>query len=168
MTTTWQQFSAEVPAFAAAIRSRLEANRHHIIATVRENGAPRVSGIEVVFRGPHLTLGSMPGTAKARELRRDGRYALHAHPGDGSMEGGDAKIAGVAVEVADPGELAELMAADETSVPVELFRLELGEATLSSLDYELEAMIIETWHPGTGVVRYARYQDRPAERLEPD
>ncbi|GGQ05268.1 hypothetical protein [Streptosporangium pseudovulgare] len=32
---------------------------------------------------------------KARDLQRDGRCAIHAHPG----KDGDAKVAGVAVEV---------------------------------------------------------------------
>ena len=59
---------------------------------------PRVSGTEVVFRGDDLFLGSMWHAVKARDLQRDGRFAIH-RPGAPEMVGGDTKLSGVAVEV---------------------------------------------------------------------
>src|SRR2546421_4917658 len=96
---TWEEFSAEAPQLAGAARRAFEAAKHHVLATLRRDGSPRVSGTEVDFWGPHLSIGSLWRAVKARDLQRDGRFALHANPGDGSMEGGDAKVAGVAVEV---------------------------------------------------------------------
>jgi len=93
---TWEEFAREAPELAAAVRARFTATKHHVLATLRRDGSPRVSGTEVDFRGADLTLGSMSGARKASDLRRDGRFALHANPGDGSMAFGDAKLAGVA------------------------------------------------------------------------
>ena len=98
---TWEQFSSEAPDLAKAVRARFEATKHHVISTLRRDGSPRVSGTEVEFRGPELILGSMWQAVKARDLQRDGRFALHSNPGDGSLDGGDAKISGRAVEVTD-------------------------------------------------------------------
>ena len=102
----WGRLADEAPELAGAVQARLTATKHHVLATLRQDGSPRVSGTEVQLRGPELTIGSMPGAIKARDLQRDGRFALHANPGDGTMEGGDAKVAGVAVEVTDEAELA--------------------------------------------------------------
>ena len=102
----WGRLADEAPELAGAVQARLTATKHHVLATLRQDGSPRVSGTEVQLRGPELTIGSMPDAIKARDLQRDGRFALHANPGDGTMEGGDAKVAGVAVEVTDEAELA--------------------------------------------------------------
>ncbi|MEV6097105.1 pyridoxamine 5'-phosphate oxidase family protein [Nocardia sp. NPDC051981] len=81
------------------MRARFEATRHHVLATIRHDGAPRVSGTEVEFTEEDLTFGSIADAVKVRDLQRDGRCALHANPGDGSMGGGDGKVSGIAVEI---------------------------------------------------------------------
>lgn len=97
---TWQQFEREAGELASVVRARFEASKSHVLATLRKDGSPRVSGTEVDFQGPDLSFGSMLGAVKAQDLRRDGRCAIHAHPHDD----GDAKVAGVAVEITDPDE----------------------------------------------------------------
>ncbi|WP_046469043.1 pyridoxamine 5'-phosphate oxidase family protein [Allosalinactinospora lopnorensis] len=153
MTTTWRQFADEAPDLAAAVRARFEAAKHHVLATLRKDGAPRVSGTEVSYHGPDLAIGSMPGALKARDLQRDGRFGLHANPGDGSMEGGDAKISGIAVEVTDPAELAEY-AMDAPPGPFHLFRLLLTDAVVTSV--EEDRLVIRAWRPGRGVTEFRR------------
>ncbi|HEV3401161.1 MAG TPA: pyridoxamine 5'-phosphate oxidase family protein [Acidimicrobiales bacterium] len=154
-TVTWEEFAAEAPELAAAVRARFEAARHHVLATLRSDGAPRVSGTEVQLRDGELTLGSMYGAVKALDLRRDGRFALHANPGDGSMTGGDAKVGGIAEEVV--GEELERYA-DEGNPPgsFHLFRLRLAEAVLTSLHPDGDRLVIESWRPGEGVARRER------------
>ncbi len=151
----WQQFAAEAPELAAAIRSRFEAARHHVMATLRADGAPRVSGTEVGFQGDDVTVGSMYRSVKARDLQRDGRFALHSNPGDASMAGGDAKVAGVAEEVVGE-ELDRYTDDSNPSGPFHLFRLRLGEAVLTSVHPDGDRLVIETWRPGEGVVRRER------------
>ena len=72
---TWKQFESEAPEFAAVIRTRFEAAETHVLATLRRDGSPRVSGSEVAFQGADLSFGSMLNAVKARDLQRDGRCA---------------------------------------------------------------------------------------------
>jgi len=46
---TWAQFESEAGQFAAMVRARFEAAETHILATLRKDGSPRVSGSEVAF-----------------------------------------------------------------------------------------------------------------------
>ncbi|MFF4338487.1 hypothetical protein ACFY00_00955 [Kitasatospora sp. NPDC001540] len=70
--TTWQEFEQQAPDLAPRIRARFTAHRHHVLATLKRDGSPRVSGTEVDFRGGELFLGSMAGAVKAADLRVDG------------------------------------------------------------------------------------------------
>jgi hypothetical protein len=127
-----------------------------VLATLRRDGSPRVSGSEVQFHERDLVAGSMPDSVKARDLRRDGRFALHANPGDGSMDGGDAKLAGRAVEVTDPDVLARYAGETSPPEPFHLFRFELDEVVLTSLHPDGDRLVIETWRPGKPVARVER------------
>ncbi|HEY3873118.1 MAG TPA: pyridoxamine 5'-phosphate oxidase family protein [Actinocrinis sp.] len=148
---TWKQFEHEAPEFAAQVRARFEATKHHVLATLRRDGSPRVSGTEVEFAGDDLTLGSMPGAVKARDLQRDPRFALHANPGDGSMDAGDAKLAGRAVEVgAEAAGQPDDPAGPPESPPSHRFRLDLAEAVLTTVENN-EYLLIRTWRPGEDV-----------------
>lgn len=153
---TWKQFEQEAPEMAAAVRARFEATKHHVLATLRRDGSPRVSGTEVAIVGDDLTAGSMHGAIKAKDLQRDGRYALHANPGDGSMEGGDAKLAGRAAEVVDREALARYIDDVEPPEPFHLFVFDVDEAVLTTLHPEGDRLVIETWRPGKGVQRVER------------
>ena len=146
---TWEEFSAEAPELAATARRAFQAAKHHVLATLRRDGSPRVSGTEVDFRGPDLALGSMARARKAADLRRDGRFALHANPGDGIGSGdeADVKVAGYAVEVT-PGE-----GAPEGS---HLFVLNLREAVVTSVHPDGDRIVIESWRPGEPVQRVER------------
>ena len=44
---TWEQFRTEAPDLADAIAARWAAHKHHVLATLRRDGSPRVSGTEV-------------------------------------------------------------------------------------------------------------------------
>ncbi len=154
--TSWQEFSEQAPELAAKVRARFfGAGKSHVLATLRRDGSPRVSGSEIDFRGQEVYVGSMLDAVKARDLQRDGRFAIHALPG--IEEGGDAKLAGVAVEIADPA--AVLGHAD----PSHLFRLDLREAALTWVDED--TLFVESWREGRGTVRFARPGNGPAVRV---
>src|SRR5437016_1219541 len=102
----WEDVSAAVPHLAASVYAAFTARKHHTLATVRSDGAPRISGIEVEFADGNVWIGSMPGAVKARDLQRDPRFALHSAtvdppPGDPSDWPGEAKLAGRAAQVSD-------------------------------------------------------------------
>src|SRR4051812_15999577 len=98
---TWTQFTDASPELADAVRGRFEAHGLALLATVRRDGSPRISGIEAFFADGELWLGMMDASLKARDLQRDPRLALHNATVDKDVADGDAKISGRAVEVFD-------------------------------------------------------------------
>ncbi|RDI26894.1 pyridoxamine 5'-phosphate oxidase [Rhodococcus sp. AG1013] len=153
--TTWQEFSEQAPALAEAVRARLTAHKHHVIATLRADGSPRVSGTEVeIFRGL-LVLGSMPGARKVRDLQRDPRYSLHSNPGHHSMEGGDAKISGRARELTGTEKQAILDSYPENpGDDAQIFELSVDEVVLTTVSED--RLHVDLWRPGADVTRTSR------------
>jgi hypothetical protein len=144
---SWQEFERQAPELAARVRGLFGTHRHKVMATLRADGSPRVSGTEVEFRDGQVWLGSMPGARKAADLRRDPRVAIHTSSpdpdeADPSAWVGDAKLAGRAQEVTDPGEGSHL------------FRVEVEEAVWTRV--EGEEMVIDMWHAGRGLRRVRR------------
>jgi len=137
---SWSAFEAEAPDLAAEVRARFDAFTHKFLATLRADGSPRICGSECDWIDGELYIGSMTGALKARDLMRDPRFVLHS--GSASPPGftGDAKVAGVAVEV-DLGE------------PHHTFRLDLREVSALRVD---EQLTIDVWTPGGGVRRLQR------------
>jgi hypothetical protein len=142
--TTWGQFESETGQFSAMVRARFEAAETHILATLRKDGSPRVSGIEVDFKASDLSFGSMLHAVKAQDLQRDGRCAIHAHP----SKDGDAKIAGIAHEVTGEAKIA-YVTGGEPPGDFHAFRLELHEAVVTAV--EGEQLVVRVWQPGHGV-----------------
>lgn len=149
---TWKQFEEEAAELAAQVRARFEAHETHVLATLRKDGSPRVSGSEVDFKGDLMTFGSMLGAVKARDLRRDGRCAIHAHPG----VDGDAKVTGVATEVVDPEEKRAMTTGTEPPGEFHAFRLDITEAVLTTVDQQEQLLVIRLWRPGQGVRVFRR------------
>ncbi len=61
-------------------RRVLDQHQHKVIATLRRDGSPRVSGNELRFIDGEVWLGMMPGSVKALDLLRDPRVAVHGAP----------------------------------------------------------------------------------------
>ena len=148
--SSFAEFSAQAPELAAAVRSRFEAHLHHVVATLRADGSPRVSGTEARFFEDDLYLGSMPASRKGADLRRDPRMALHAATVDVELVEGDAKLSGRAVECdrAEATRFLESLGNPEVA-DGEVFRVDITEAVLTRVqDDELR---IDTWSPGAEV-----------------
>lgn len=143
---SWSEFATAEPALARQVEERFLARKHKTLATLRKDGSPRISGIEVEFADGELLLGMMPGSVKLRDLERDPRLALHSpneDPPDGRPQAwaGEAKLAGVAVEV------------DASALPVaggRRFRVDITEAVLTHLNEAGDRLVVESWHPGKG------------------
>lgn len=153
---TWKEFETEAPDLAKAVAARFTAHKHHVLATLRADGSPRVSGTEVEFTDDGiLRLGSMLNALKVRDLRRDARYAIHSNPGHHSMDGGDAKFSGKAVELTDPEALQEIFDASPPELaPYNVFDLDIDEVVLTSLVDD--HMQIDLWHPGAEVKTFTK------------
>jgi hypothetical protein len=88
---------------------------------------------------------------KARDLRRDPRFALHSGSDEPSEWTGDAKLAGVVEEITDPERVREINGAAGGNDPSHLFRLDLREVSAVGLDDARTQLVIEVWTPERGV-----------------
>ncbi|MDF2761665.1 MAG: Pyridoxamine 5-phosphate oxidase-related FMN-binding protein [Thermomicrobiales bacterium] len=157
---SWSDVSLAAPAFAAAVRAILDAHKHKILATLRKDGSPRISGIEVDFVDGELWLGAMWQSRKALDLQRDPRFALHsATADDGEAWRGDAKIAGWVEEVTDPERKRTVQAASGGGAPpgpFHLFRAEVTEVVLVRVGAPPDHLVVESWHEGRGLQQVER------------
>jgi hypothetical protein len=60
------------------LHERFEATGLGLLATLRADGSPRVSGLEPLFALGELWFGMMPESRKALDLLRDPRFAIPA------------------------------------------------------------------------------------------
>lgn len=149
----------EQPEFAARVRACFDAHGHKILATLRRDGAPRVSGIETQFRDGELWLAGMPRSLKFVDLRRDPRMALHSGSDEPDAFRADAKLSGRGVEITDPTELAgfaDRAAVPEELQPFELFRIDLEQVVLTALNDARDGLEITSWRPGQELARSRR------------
>ncbi|MFP3988449.1 pyridoxamine 5'-phosphate oxidase family protein [Streptomyces sp. E11-3] len=147
MSFNWETFATAEPTLAKTVQERFEAFTHHILATLRKDGSPRTSGLEVRFLAGELWLGMMSDSLKAIDLRRDPRFALQANPGSGTeMGGGDVRIGGRAIEVHDPEVIAHYVGEVGPPGQFHLFRAELTEVVRTSVDGD--QLAIQIWNPG--------------------
>lgn len=146
--TTWADFEREAPALAGAVHARLTATLHCILGTLRADGSPRLTGLEVHFGEGELWLAMMPDSRKADDLRRDPRFALHSAP-DVELVDGDAKVGGRAVLVTDGHTIARFVARLPMELPASgmaLFRAELTDGSLARVEDDF--MVIDSWRSG--------------------
>ena len=130
------------------MRARHTATLHSILGTLRADGAPRLTGLEVHFGEGELWLAMMPDSRKADDLRRDPRFALHSAP-DVELVDGDAKVGGRAILVTDDDVIARFVSRLPMELPgsgLALFRAALTDASLARVEDDL--MVIDVWHPG--------------------
>ncbi|MFI1162297.1 pyridoxamine 5'-phosphate oxidase family protein [Streptomyces sp. NPDC020801] len=145
--TNWAAFAAAAPGLARTVEERFGAFTHHVLATLRRDGSPRTTGLEVRFLHGELWLGMMPGSLKALDLRRDARFALQANPGPGTgMGGGDVRISGRAVEVTDPAVKGAYAEEVEPPQPFHLFRTELTEVVRTFVEDDTY-LVAQVWKP---------------------
>ncbi|MET0419868.1 MAG: pyridoxamine 5'-phosphate oxidase family protein [Actinoplanes sp.] len=141
--TSWRDFEKAAPEFAGRVRALFDAHRHKTIATVRADGAPRISGIEAVIEDGELVFGSMPNARKGADLSRDPRFALHSATVD-PVEGaeaqwpGEAKISGRAVGAA------------------ERFRADIETVVHTHLNAGATLLVVEWWTPAGGLRQVER------------
>ncbi|MFF4713832.1 pyridoxamine 5'-phosphate oxidase family protein [Streptomyces eurythermus] len=144
----WTAFRTAVPELAAITEERFGAYRHHVLATLRRDGSPRTSGLEVRFLRGELWLGMMPRSVKALDLLRDPRFTLQANPGDGTdLGGGDIRISGRAYEVGEGAAKAAYGKEVEPPQPFHLFRTELTEVVRTHVEDD-RYLVVQVWQPG--------------------
>ncbi len=156
--SSFADVASEEPEFAARVRAAFDAHAHKVLATLRPDGSPRVSGIEMGFVAGEPWLAGMPGSVKFVDLRRDPRFALHSGSSEPDAFDADAKLAGRATAVTDDERAGYATAAGMAveQVDFELFRIDLDQVVLVALNEEKTALLISSWRPGRGLTRTER------------
>ena len=142
--TSWGDFERAEPEFARRVLGLFAGRRHHTLATLRADGSPRISGIELTFEDGELSFGSMPNARKGADLRRDPRLALHSattDPVDGAAAQwpGEAKISGRALATSPGG-----------------FRVDVADVVHTHLNEQATMLVVEWWTPEHGLRRIER------------
>lgn len=146
--SSWSDVQAADPVLAQRVQRTFRVRKHATLATLRRDGSPRISGIEVEFGDDgEVYLGMMPGSRKAADLQRDPRFALHCPTDDPPCDeparwAGEGKMSGRAVEASDGA--------------AHRFRLDLSEVVLTRVGETGDHLVIEAWHEGRGVSRVRR------------
>jgi hypothetical protein len=112
------------------------------MATVRADGAPRISGTEVEFTQAGVYIGTNVSARKTVDLQHDPRIAVHSPTVDPAPDGswpGEAKFSGVVVQVPAP----------DSYPPNSLrFEIDLTSAVFTGLTDDQAQLRVELWRPG--------------------
>jgi hypothetical protein len=151
----WQDVVDSEPDFAAEVRRVFDAHKHKTIATLRGDGSPRLSGLELEFTAGDVAFGMMPRSRKAADLRRDPRTEVHSASliveGDEASWTGDARISGRAREITDPDERGRYTETPPEAYP--LFVLDIDRVVRIALEGSPPQLVVATWRPGRPVER---------------
>jgi hypothetical protein len=148
---SWAEVAVDAPELAATVRARFGSHRHAVLATLRHDGFPRMSGVETQFALGELWMGMMPGSRKAADLRRDPRFGLHSALDLPEIPHGDATVTGRAVEVTDRPTIDAWAASLGGDPPgsFDLFRVDVRRVSL--LQGRGDHLVIGWWAEGEGV-----------------
>jgi hypothetical protein len=156
---TWSDLETAAPDIAAATRRLfwIPGVGTGYLATVARSGAPRIHPINVAIVDGRLVTFVVP-SPKREDLRRDGRFALHA-PGS-ETENDEAAISGRAIERDDDVPFrAAAVAAMPFAVPEHHHLFELGIEHVLWAQYPTPPSFPPTYHrwpvPGEDSVRRA-------------
>jgi hypothetical protein len=147
---SWNKLETADPALAAFGAKRFASTGVAYLATVRDNGAPRVYPVTPIIGEGRLFLFMEPTSPKGRDLQRDGRYAMHCSVEDSNGGGGEFFINGRArlVEDAASRQIAAKAASFTPADRYILFELNLEHA--SSTIYDGGAPVRKRWRADRG------------------
>ena len=150
---SWREIEQEAAEFAAKVKARFEAGTNKTLATLRRDGAPRISGSEATFQDGELTFGMMPGSVKLLDVRRDPRIAMHSptiEPPEGHRRTGRATRNWPARPWRSRRRRTARSPARGTSA------IDITEVTLTYVGDPPDHLVIESWHAGRGHSRRIR------------
>jgi hypothetical protein len=168
---SFDDLQSAAPHIARAIRERIESTGLMLLGTVRADGSPRVSPVEVVLSDGRLRLGMMPGSRKAVDVARDPRVALLTPVADKDDLGGVGKLFGVLRPLDDPDEVAALFAAAVEGTDYEVadlegspaFEVDISAAAWQRVDGD--SFVTASWS-ATGGLRQRRRSGATGEPVD--
>ena len=143
----WRDVLSETPVLARTAQEIFESHPHHVIATTRRDGSPRVGGTNVFFTPDDVWIGAMPSALRNGDLRNRPRCAIHSAPLDEHVTVGDVRLDLVAREAIGEEAAALLGARDHAGEGVVFV---LSVVAISLVRVEGDELVIETWDPRVG------------------
>jgi hypothetical protein len=145
----WTELEAAASEIARLGQERFDAARVALLATLRQDGWPRVSPVEPYLSEGHLLFGSLSWSAKTKDLACDPRCTLHsAVTGPDSGEGelkiyGRASLADDRLREGCAEGWWQAMSPEVAAV----FRLDIERAAFTSWDAAAGRVVFRTWSP---------------------
>ncbi|MGH3443211.1 MAG: pyridoxamine 5'-phosphate oxidase family protein [Nitriliruptorales bacterium] len=143
---SWNRLETDATELADFGARRLTEPGVAYLATVGEDGAPRVHPVTPILAPGHLFVFMEPTSPKGRDLERGSRYALHCSVEDSDGGGGEFRVAGPARRI-DDRSLRELATEHSSYSPADryvLFEL-LVEDAFSKFYGDDGTPILESW-----------------------
>jgi hypothetical protein len=143
--STWAEFEQAAPELAAGARDRIEEHGFMLLGTIRRDGTPRISPVEVRIVSGELALCLLPGSTKARDVGRDSRVRLHSPVLSSDDPNSELKLRGRLLERTEPSfvEVAALW-----TPPPELAVYVLGFDSVALVEWSKGEMTVERWPDG--------------------
>jgi hypothetical protein len=155
----WSQFARATPDLAALGAERFRRVDMCMLGTLRRDGSPRISPIELSFVGEELLLGMMWRSPKALDLLRDDRCVLHSCVSDKAGIEGDFKLYAHARAAQDADTVAAyravVKARNDWEPPGE-FHLFAAEVTASGFVVFGDDAFGMSWDPERGTRRWTQ------------
>jgi hypothetical protein len=146
---SWQELTNDNPDLARFGAERLLESEVAYLATVRQDGSPRVHPVTPIIGGGKLFVFMEPTSPKGHDLRRNGRYAMHCQVADSEGGKGEFFLSGEAkwVEDAATRETAVRAASYDVADRYILFELDVDQALGTT--YSSDGPVRQRWqrHP---------------------
>lgn len=167
----WAAFEAAAGALATQARALLEQHGFVLLGTIRPDGTPRISPVEVHLVGGELMLALIAGSLKARDVRRDPRVTLQSPVSDAADPGTELKLRGrlVDVDAAARRATADAIAAASGWRPADSWRfMALDLAAVAVVEWQAGEMVLRRWDARRGLRAGRRLRlDMGASRYRP-
>jgi hypothetical protein len=145
---SWADFEQAAPELARIGHERIERHGFMLLGTIRRDGTPRISPVEVRIALGRLTLSLVGGSTKERDIRRDPRIVLHSPVLDSDDPNDELKLRGRAVRAEDEALVRE--AALWTPPPeLDVFCVEIESAAF--VQWSKGEMTITRWSSERGL-----------------
>jgi Pyridoxamine 5'-phosphate oxidase len=148
------------PRLAELGRRRLIAPGVLLVATIRSDGSPRISGVEPLIFGGSLWLGMLWNSTKARDLLRDPQVLLHSVITGPDGSDGEVKIRGTVRAEHDPDTFhryadtaAERLGWRPEPGCMHLFEVDIGAVTFIGFDTATRGQHVAMWPPPREFIR---------------
>jgi Pyridoxamine 5'-phosphate oxidase len=158
----WSEMVQAQPRLAALGQRRLIEPGVVLVATIRADGAPRLSPVEPFLMDGSLWLSMMWQSTKARDLLRDPRILVHSVITNREGTEGEFKVRGTARPEHDPAVQRRYAAGVASSLGWEpapgrfhLFDVEIDAVTFIRYDPPTGDQYVTMWPPGRDFVRRA-------------